>query len=171
MHTSLLPQRTRARTPNNRTTTGCRLSDVLWAGLAPLLPVRVPTHRVGGGRPRVPDRRCAEAIVYVLRTGCPWDALHQTALWATSTASDRFPAWVDAGVFWQRWQVGVAPFDEWQGMDGTWLSLDGALTKAPLEEKNRSASNRPRYRRGQVSPVDRGPRRAAWVGSKWGQSA
>ena len=43
------PKRTRARTPNNRTTTGFRISDELWAVLEPLLPVRVNTHRFGGG--------------------------------------------------------------------------------------------------------------------------
>jgi putative transposase len=67
--------RSRSRTPNNRTTTGFRISDALWAVLQPLLPVQVNTHRFGGGRPRVPDRRCADAIFYVLRTGCQWRAL------------------------------------------------------------------------------------------------
>jgi transposase len=71
-------KRTRTRTPNNQTTTGFRISDALWAVLAPLLPARVNTHRFGGGRPRVPDRRCADAIFYVLRTGCQWEALNQT---------------------------------------------------------------------------------------------
>ena len=62
-------KRTRTRTPNNRTTTGFRISDDLWAMLEPLLPKHVNRHRFGGGRPRVPDRRCADAIFYVLRTG------------------------------------------------------------------------------------------------------
>jgi putative transposase len=76
-----------------------RLADGLWAVLAPLPPVRVNTHRCGGGRPRVRDRRCAEAIFYVLRTGCQWAALTQTEVCAKSTADARFQAWVEAGVF------------------------------------------------------------------------
>src|SRR5918999_3639599 len=91
-------KRTRARTPNNRTTTGFRISDELWAVLEPLVPKPVNTHRFGGGRPRVPDRRCADAIFYVLRTGCQWDALTHTDLCAKSTAHDRFQEWVAAGV-------------------------------------------------------------------------
>src|SRR5438132_14402623 len=63
------PKRTRERTPNNRTTTGFRISDELWTVLQPLLPVHINTHRFGGGLPRVSDRRCADAIFYVLRTG------------------------------------------------------------------------------------------------------
>jgi putative transposase len=79
MDTSLqLTKRTRTRTPNNRTTTGFRISDELWAVLAPLLPEWVNTHRFGGGRPRVPERRWADALFYVLRTGCQWEALKQT---------------------------------------------------------------------------------------------
>jgi transposase len=156
MNTSRQPtKRTRTRTPNNRTTTGFRISDALWAVLAPLLPVRVNTHRFGGGRPRVPDRRCADAIFYVLRTGCQWAALNQTDLCAKSTAHDRFHEWVEADVFLKLWQAGVAQFDELQGIAWDWLSMDGTMTKAPLGgEKNRAESHRSRHRWGQAPLVD-----------------
>ena len=106
--------------------------------MEPLLPRRHNTHRFGGGRPRVPDRRCADAIFYVLRTGCQWEALKATELCAKSTAHDRFQQWGAAGVFLRLWQVGVEQFDEMKGIDWDWLSMDGAMTKAPLSgEKNR----------------------------------
>jgi transposase len=131
--------RGRERTPNNRTTTGFRISDALWAILQPLLPIRVNTHRFGGGRPRVADRDCANAIFYVLRTGCQWQALDQTDLCAHSTAHDRFQEWVKAEVFLKFWQAGLEAFDELQGIDWDWLAMDGVMTKAPLGgEKNRS---------------------------------
>src|SRR5436190_9663985 len=143
MQTKPAVPRTRARTPNNRTTTGFRVSDALWAVLEPLLPVHVTTHRFGGGRPRVPDRRCADAIFYVLRTGCQWQALDQTELCAHSTAHDRFQEWVQAGVFLKLWQAGLEQFEETCGIDWQWLSMDGAMTKAPLGgEKNRPQSDR-----------------------------
>src|SRR5215471_4782231 len=136
-------KRERQRTPNNRTTTGFRISDELWAVLQPLLPVHVNSHRFGGGRPRVPDRVCADAIFFILRTGCQWRALDQTELCAHSTAHDRFQAWVEAGVFLKLWQAGVKQFDELCGIDWDWLAMDGALTKAPLGgEKNRAQSHR-----------------------------
>lgn len=148
-------QRTRVRSPNNRTTTGFRLSDELWLVLEPLLPLRVNLHRFGGGRPRVPDRRCADAIFYVLRTGCQWEALKQTELCAKSTAHDRFQEWVSAGVFLKLWLCGVQCFDELQGIDWNWLSMDGAMTKAPLGgEKDRSQSHRPRQTGCQAQPVN-----------------
>jgi transposase len=126
------PKRTRARTANNKTTTGFHLSDELWTMFQPLIPVHVNTHRLGGGRPRVPDRKCADAIFYVLRTGCQWKALDHTDLCPGSTAHDRFQEWVEAGVFLKFWQAGVEQFDELKGLDWAWLSMDGAMTKAPL---------------------------------------
>jgi putative transposase len=125
-------QRTRTRSPDNNTTTDYRVSDALWDVLQPLLPVHVNTHRFGGGRPRVPERLCADAIFYVLRTGCQWQALDQTELGPHSTAHDRYQTWVQTGVFLKLWQVGVSQFDELQGLDWAWLSMDGAITKAPL---------------------------------------
>jgi transposase len=105
----------------------------------------VNTHRFGGGRPRVPDRDCADAIFYVLRTGGQWAALNETALCAQSTAHDRFSYWVEEGVFLKLWQVGLERFDELKGSDWNWLRMDGAMTKAPLGGKKTSPN-----------PTDRG---------------
>ncbi len=132
MNTETTTKRTHARTPNNKTTTGFRISDELWAVLEPLLPVHANTHRFGGGRPRVSDRRCADAIFYVLRTGGQRAALNETEVCAKSTAHDRFSQWVEAGVFRKLWQAGLERFDELQGIDWAWLRMDGAMTKAPL---------------------------------------
>lgn len=155
MKTQAPPKRTRTRTPNNPTTTGFRVSDALWAVLEPIVPVRKNTHRFGGGRPRVPDRACADAIFYVLRTGGQWAALNETELCAKSTAHDRFSEWVEAGVFLKLWQIGLEQFDELKGIDWAWLSMDGAMTKAPLGgEKDRAKSDRPRQRRRQTLVAD-----------------
>lgn len=86
-------------------------------------------------------------MFYVLRTGCQWEALNQTTLCAKSTAHDRFQEWVEADVFLKLWKAGVEQFDELQGIAWDWLSMDGAMTKAPLGgEKNRSQSDRSRQR-------------------------
>ena len=100
--------------------------------LAPLLPRRVNTHPRGGGRPRVPDRTCANGIFYVLRTGCQWKALDATGICSGSTAHLRFQEWAAAGVFLKLWRAGLQEYDELKGLDWSWLSMDGAMTKAPL---------------------------------------
>jgi putative transposase len=126
------PKRTRAHTPNNKTTTNFHVSDELWAVFQPLLPQHKNTRRFGGGRPRVPDRKCADGIFYVLRTGCQWKALDETDLCSGSTAHTRFQEWETAGVFLKFWANGIEHFDEVHGIDWNWLSMDGAMTKAPL---------------------------------------
>ena len=103
-----------------------RVSDELWEVLAPLIPKQVNTHPLGGGRPRVPDRTCADGICYVLRTGCQWKALDATGICSGSTAHLRFQEWVAAGVFLELWRVGLERFDELPGLGWSWLSLDGA---------------------------------------------
>jgi putative transposase len=171
MKTTKNPKRIRRRAPVNPVTASYRISDELWAVLEPLLPKHKNTHRFGGGRPRVPDRRCAEAIFYVLRTGCQWGALEATELCPRSTAHDRFQEWVVAGVFLKFWKAGVEQFDELKGLDWQWLSMDGAMTKAPFGgEKNWSQSYGPRQERRQAEPVDRGARRAGRAGGRRGQS-
>jgi len=164
--------RRRPRAAVNPVTARYRIADELWAVLEPLLPVHVNGHRFGGGRPRVPDRQCAEAIFYVLRTGCQWGALDATDLCRRSTAHDRFQEWVAAGVLLKLWQAGGEKFDELKGLDWEWLSMDGAMTKAPFGgEKNRPQSDRSGQKWGQAQLVDRGPWGAGGPGSRRGQSA
>ena len=131
-----------------------RVSDELWAKIQPLLPPHVNTHRFGGGRPRADDRQCLDAIFFVLRTGCQWNALNATGLCPSSTAHDRFQEWQKAGVFLKFWQAGLQEYDALKGLDWSWLSMDGAMTKAPLGgEKNRGQSHRPGKARSQAKLV------------------
>ena len=139
------PKRTGPAVKTNPTTGAFQISDELWEVLEPLIPEHVNTHRFGGGRPRVPDRTCANGIFYVLRTGCQWKALDATGICSGSTAHLRFQQWVAAGVFLELWRAGLERYDELKGLDWSWLSMDGAMTKAPLGGgKNRRQSHRPR---------------------------
>ena len=52
------------------------VSDDLWEAIAPLLP-RHPARPGHRGRPPVDDRACLTGIVFVLRSGIPWELLPQ----------------------------------------------------------------------------------------------
>jgi len=58
--------------------------------LQSLLPEHPHTHPFGSDRPRRPDKECADAIFYALRTGCQRKALDPTDWVPGSTAHDRF---------------------------------------------------------------------------------
>ena len=147
-----------------------QVSDELWAKIQPLLPVHVNTHRFGGGRPRADDRKCMNAIWFVLRTGCQWDALDATGICPSSTAHDRFQEWVKAGVFQQLWKAGLLEYDKKKGLDWAWQSMDGAMTKAPLGgEKMWTEPHGSGEKGRQTQPADRGPRRAHRLGGGRGQ--
>jgi len=141
------------------------ISDKLWSKIEPLLPVHKNTHRFSGGKPRKPDRVCMNAIFFVLRTGGQWKALDATGICPGSTAHDRFQEGVQAGVFLRLWEAGLVEYDELKGLDWSWLSMDGAMTKAPLGGgKNRPESYGSRQRRGQALVALRGHRRSRGSG-------
>ena len=132
------------------------ISDSFWNRIESLLPKHRNTHRFGGGRPRVPDRDVMNAIFFVLRTGCQWAALDHTKFCRHSTAHARFQAWVRLGVFKRMWQAGLQEWDDTSGVDWSWLSLDGSMTKAPLGgEKGRPKPNRSRKMRHETQHPDR----------------
>jgi transposase len=148
---------------------GWRLPDALWARMAPLLPAR-PRHPLGCHNPRVPDRAAMDAIFFVLRTGCQWNALKETRLCSSSSAHRRFQEWVAAGVFEAFWREGLLAYDALRGIDWTWLALDGAMGKAPLGGgKNRPQPHRPGQARGQALAAHRRARRPARGGDRRGE--
>ena len=123
-----------------------KISDELWEKIEPLLPKHPNTHRFGGGRPRVPDRQAMDGIFFVLRTGCQWNALNETGICSSSTVHSRFQDWVEVGIFQKLWAMALEDYDELKGIDWSWQSMDGAMTKAPLG----GGKNRPKpYGQGQ----------------------
>ena len=105
------------------------VSEEVWEKVKPLIPA-APSH-AKGGRPRMEDRKAFEAIVYVLRTGIQWNALPRE-LGASSTVHDRLQEWEAKGLFKALWQAGLEEYDELEGIEWEWQSVDGAMTKAPF---------------------------------------
>lgn len=77
------------------------LDDALWAVVEPLLP---PDRKPGkkGGRPRVSNRQVLTGILFVLRTGLPWQLLPlEMGCGSGSTCWRRFRTWTRRGI-WRR---------------------------------------------------------------------
>ena len=77
------------------------VTDELWAVIEPLLPrERKPGKR--GGRPRVSNRAVLTGILFLLRTGTPWQLLPvEMGCGSGSTCWRRFQRWTHRGV-WRR---------------------------------------------------------------------
>jgi transposase len=115
------------------------IPDGLWKELEPLIPKHKVTHPLGCHRPRVPNRRAMNGIFFVLKTGCQWNALNTTGICSSSAAHRRFQEWVKAGVFRKLWRKSLIRYNEVKGIDWSFLSMDGAMTKSPLAgEKKRT---------------------------------
>src|SRR5919205_400267 len=75
------------------------VSDALWSLFAPLLPPRAP--RPKGGRPPLDDRAALTGILFVLKSGIPWEMLLQEmGCGSGMTCWRRLRDWQEAGL-WQ----------------------------------------------------------------------
>lgn len=75
------------------------LTDTLWATIEPLLPQHPKSPL--GGRPRVSDRAALTGILFVLKSGIPWEYLpREMGCGSGMTCWRRLKEWQEAGV-WQ----------------------------------------------------------------------
>ena len=76
------------------------LTDELWEVIEPLLPPEPAKPK--GGRPRVPNRAALTGIIFVLKTGLPWEYLPpEMGCGSGITCWRRLRDWQEAGV-WER---------------------------------------------------------------------
>src|SRR5512138_1553762 len=78
------------------------LDDELWRRIEPLLPKRRPRNRRHAGRKPIPDRAVLTGVLFVLRSGIPWNMLpREMGCGSGSTCWRRLVRWQRAGV-WKR---------------------------------------------------------------------
>jgi transposase len=76
------------------------VSDQLWEVIEPLLPPEAPKPQ--GGRPRVDDRAALSGIIFVLKSGIPWEMLPQEMGCGSGvTCWRRLREWQEAGLWEQ----------------------------------------------------------------------
>ena len=73
------------------------VTDELWELVEPLLPKHEPSRK--GGKPRVPDRVCLTGILFVLKTGIPWEDFPCEMGCCGMTLLNRLRRWQRAGVW------------------------------------------------------------------------
>jgi transposase len=113
------------------------ITDAFWDIAQPLIPIKQRNpkqeykRKPGEGRPPMEPLKILAAIFYVLRTGILWKALPKE-FGASSAVHCYFMSWCKQGFFKELWISGLEHYNETKGIDWTWLSADGCMTKAPL---------------------------------------
>jgi transposase len=117
------------------------VTDELWKIIEPRLPPETPKPK--GGRPRVPDRAALTGIIFVLKSGIPWEMLPQEmGCGSGSTCWRRLRDWQEAGVWRELHRVLLDRLGEADQIDWERASLDSASVAA-----KRGASGPARTRR------------------------
>src|SRR5918911_4544606 len=105
------------------------VSDELWNAIAPLLPPAPPKPK--GGRPRVPDRAALAGIIFVLKSGIPWEMLPlEMGCGCGMTCWRRLRDWQAAGVWQRLHEVLLARLREADKIDWSRAALDSASVPA-----------------------------------------
>jgi transposase len=153
------------------------VSDEFWAKIEPLVPMvervagQTYQRRCGAGRKPMAAHQIFCAIVYVLRTGCQWKALPRE-FGSGSAVHAHFQRWQQAGFFPRLWQVGLAEYDEMEGIAWRWQSIDGSMGKAPLAQQCMGPNPTDRgKKRAQAQPAGRRAWHPAVPGRQRGQRA
>ena len=78
------------------------IDDALWTRIEPRLPKRRPRNRQDAGRAPMPDRAVLTGILFVLRSGIPWNMWpREMGCGSGTTGWRRLVRWQRAGV-WKR---------------------------------------------------------------------
>ena len=124
------------------------VSDELWALVAPLLPTAPPKPK--GGRPRVSDRAALSGIIFVLKSGIPWEMLPpELGCGSGVTCWRRLRDWQEGGVWDALHHTLLERLGEADRIDWSRASLDSASIPAkrgatPSVRTQRIAANRAR---------------------------
>jgi len=117
------------------------VTDALWAEIEPLLPP--PRPRPKGGRPPVPDRATLAGILFVLRSGLPWEMLpREMGCGSGMTCWRRLRDWQGAGVWAALHRVLLDRLGAANAIDWGRCSLDSASVPAKRGAR-RPARTRP----------------------------
>ena len=129
--------------------------DDLWEVIEPLIPPDPPRRPRHPGRKRIPSRACLTGILFVLKTGIPWEHLPQEmGCGSGMTCWRRLRDWKEAGVWEKLHATLLARLRNADRIDWSRAIVDSSSVRSVgAGKKNRPQSNRSR------APRQQAPRR------------
>jgi len=104
--------------------------DELWEVVEPLIPEVQRRYRYPG-RKRVPDRRVLTGILFVLKTGIPWEALpREMGCGSGVTCWRRLREWQEQGVWQKLHEVLLARLNAAGEIDWQRAAVDSSHVRA-----------------------------------------
>jgi transposase len=121
------------------------VDDELWEVIKPLLPPP-PKRTSTRGRPRLSDRAALTGILFVLRSGIPWEMLPQEmGCGSGMTCWRRLRDWHQAGVWRKLHQLLLSRLEQTGEIDWSRASIDSVSVRAKGAPRKKGApSARPR---------------------------
>jgi len=113
--------------------------------IEPLLPPDCPKPK--GGRPRVSNRQVLTGILFVLRTGCPWEYFpKELGCGSGMTCWRRLRDWQAAGVWEKIWRVLLDELGLADEIDWSKVAIDSCSVRALFGGRKPSQSHRSRQK-------------------------
>lgn len=137
------------------------VTDELWDTIEPLLPPEPPKPQ--GGRPRIDNRAALTGIVFVLKSGIPWEMLPQEmGCGSGMTCWRRLKEWHDAGVWERLHRVLLDRLGEADQIDWDRASLDSASIPAKRGAQKPERIRRIKERRARSATLFRTEGASRW---------
>jgi transposase len=111
------------------------VSDELWDLIEPILPKH--SYIPGIGKPRVPDRVCLTGIIFVLKTGIPWEDFPHEMGCCGMTLWNRLDEWRKAGVWEQLHHLVLNQLRAEERIDFSRVIVDSSSVRAVHGGKKR----------------------------------
>jgi transposase len=106
------------------------VTDELWSLVEPLLPPQKTVRTFRDGRKPKPHRPVLEAILFVLKTGIPWEDLPPQFGMSGMTCWRRLRDWNEAGVWPELQKVLLAHLQYWDLIDWSRCLIDSSSVRA-----------------------------------------
>ena len=117
------------------------ISAALYKRIAPLLPLVEPSPK--GGRPRLSDEQALNGILFVLRTGTPWEHLPQELGFGSGmTCWRRLRDWQSAGVWHRLHMALLTELRSADKLDFSRACIDGASVPSPRGARTHGPTRR-----------------------------
>jgi transposase len=134
------------------------VSDELWALIAPLIPPERPKPK--GGRPPIPGRAALTGMLFVLKSGIPWEMLPaEMGCGSGMSCWRRLRDWQQAGIWQRLHHVLLDRLGRANAIDWSRAALDSASVPAKRGAKRPGPA--PRTGAGQGPSATSSPTRAA----------